>query len=135
MLNYNQTEIDLCAGEVATNNFDSDKLIHDRSKCLRESKEICDHHAEAGLGRDSVGWSIQISGLEARLMSMHRFREGLFVAVCQHKLSFPRNIKELPEFLHTLKGLEYLIVRKYLNMLKYMLMFGFCVGTQPNRSK
>ncbi|KAI7878371.1 uncharacterized protein EV154DRAFT_525036 [Mucor mucedo] len=111
LLDYSQNEIDLCAGEVAINTFDTDKLIHDRSKCIRESKDICDHHIEAGLGRDSVGWGIQISGLEARLMSIHLFREGLFVAVCQDTFLFPQNIEELPDFMHTLKGLEYLIER------------------------
>lgn len=116
LLDYDQNEIDLCAGEVAINTCDADKLIHDRSKCIRESKEICDHHIEAGLGRDSVGWGIQISGLEARLLSIHLFREGLFVAVCQDMFRFPQNIKELPEFIHTLKGLEYLVVRKYLDL-------------------
>ncbi|KAG2207712.1 hypothetical protein INT47_011832, partial [Mucor saturninus] len=80
-------------------------------KGIRKSKDICDHHIEAGLGRDSVGWGIQISGLEARLMSIHHFREGLFVAVCQYTFLFPQNIEELPEFIHTLKGLEYLIER------------------------
>ncbi|KAI8987002.1 hypothetical protein BDB01DRAFT_784235 [Pilobolus umbonatus] len=116
LLDYGRNESDLCAGEVAINTYDADKLIHGRSKCIRESKEICDHHIEAGLGRGSVGWGIQISGLEARLMSIHLFREGLFVAVCQDTFRLPQNIKELPEFIHTLKGLEYLIVRKYLNL-------------------
>jgi hypothetical protein len=114
LLDYGRNEIDLCAGKVAINIYDVDKLMHDRSKCIRESKEICDQHIEAGLGRDSVGWGIQISGLEACLMLIHLFRESLFVAVCQNRFRFPQNIKELPEFIHTLKGLEYLIVRKYL---------------------
>ncbi|KAI9477710.1 MAG: hypothetical protein EXX96DRAFT_608368 [Benjaminiella poitrasii] len=44
-------------------------------------------------------------------MSIHLFREGLYIAVCQNRLQFPQNIKELPEFIHTLKGLQYLIER------------------------
>lgn len=76
---------------------------------------MCDYHIEAGLERDSVGWGIQISVLEARLMSILLFREDLYVAVCQDRLQFPQNIKELPELIHTLKGLQYLVVRKYLD--------------------
>lgn len=92
LLDYDRNEIDLWAAEVAINAYDTDKLIHDRSKCIRESKEICDHHIEAGLGRDSVGWGIQIAGLEARLMPIHLFREGLYIAVRQDKLRFRQNI-------------------------------------------
>ncbi|KAG2231093.1 hypothetical protein INT48_003462 [Thamnidium elegans] len=91
LLDYDRNEIDLCAGEVAINTYDSNKLIHDRSKSIRESKEICDHRIEAGLGRDSI----------------HLFREGPFV--CQDMFRFPQNIKELPEFIHIINGLEYLI--------------------------
>ncbi|CAO3657259.1 unnamed protein product [Mucor hiemalis] len=43
LLDYEKYEIDLCAGEVAINSNDADKLIHDRSKCLREAKEIVYH--------------------------------------------------------------------------------------------
>lgn len=82
MRDYDWNEIDLCAGEVAINTYNPDKLFHNRSKyCIWESKGICDCHIKAGLGRNSVGWRIQISGLEARLMSIHLFWEGLFVVV------------------------------------------------------
>lgn len=39
LLDYGRNEIDLCAGEVAINTYDVDKLMHDRSKCIRESKK------------------------------------------------------------------------------------------------
>ncbi|KAI9330123.1 hypothetical protein BD770DRAFT_287088, partial [Pilaira anomala] len=80
LLEYENHEIDLCAGEVAINSNDVDKLIHDRSKCLREAKEIVDHHLEAGM-KNVVGWTLQITGLEACLMSVHLYREGLYVAI------------------------------------------------------
>ncbi|KAI8078131.1 uncharacterized protein B0P05DRAFT_542627 [Gilbertella persicaria] len=123
LVDYGRNEIDLCAGEVAVNTHDADKLIHDRSKFIREAKEICDRHMEAGLGRDSVGWGIQICGLEARLVSVHLFREGLFVAVCQNRFRFPQNIKELPEFIDTLKGLVYLIERNESEAIKLIGLY------------
>lgn len=89
--------------------YGGDKLAYDRIKCIREAKEILDHHLEAGLGKDSVSWGLQICGLEACLMSTHLFREGLVVAICQNTFQFPQNIKDLPEFIQTLKGLESLI--------------------------
>jgi hypothetical protein len=77
LLDYEKHEIDLCAGEVAINANDIDKLIHDRSKCLREAKEIVDHHVEAGMEENAMGWTMQIAGLEACLMSVHLYREDL----------------------------------------------------------
>lgn len=95
LLDYEKYEIDLCAGEVAINSNDADKLIHDRSKCLREAKEIVDHHLEAGMKENVVGWTLQIAGLKACLMSVHLYREGLYVAITQKKLRFPQTVDEL----------------------------------------
>jgi hypothetical protein len=111
LLDYHKQEIDLCAGEVAINAFEQDKVTHDRSKIIREAKEICDHHVEAGSGNESIGWGIQICGLEMRVISVHQFRDGLYIAVCQGMLYFPQNIHELPNFIDTLKGLVSLIER------------------------
>jgi hypothetical protein len=79
LLDYKQTEVDLCSREVASNAKDSDKLAHDRSKCLREAKEILDHHIQTEMGEDAIGWTLQIAGLEAHIMSVHLYREGLYV--------------------------------------------------------
>lgn len=49
LLDYDKYEFDLCVGEVAINSNDTDKLIHNRNKCLREAKEIVDHHLETGM--------------------------------------------------------------------------------------
>ncbi|KAI9487264.1 MAG: hypothetical protein EXX96DRAFT_535442 [Benjaminiella poitrasii] len=54
---------------------------------------------------------------------VYLFREGLFVAVCQNKFRFPQNIKELPEFIHTLKDLEYLIERNEIKAIKLMGLY------------
>ncbi|GAA5800156.1 hypothetical protein HPULCUR_005581 [Helicostylum pulchrum] len=112
LLDYEKYETDLCAGEVAIHSNDADKLTHDRSKCLREAKEIVDHHLEAGMKENVVGWTLQIAGLEACLMSVHLYREGLYVAITQKKLRFPQTVDELSGFMETLEGLEYLIITR-----------------------
>ncbi|GAA5807020.1 hypothetical protein MFLAVUS_000369 [Mucor flavus] len=118
LLDYEKYEIDLCAGDVAINSNDADKLIHDRSKCLREAKEIVDHHLEAGTKGNVVGWILQIAGLEACLMSVHLYREGLYVAITQKKLRFPQTVDELSGFMETLEGLENLISRNQTEAIK-----------------
>ncbi|KAI9273987.1 hypothetical protein EDC94DRAFT_115654 [Helicostylum pulchrum] len=108
-LDYERKEIDLCSGEVAIDANDADKLTHDRSKCIREAKEMLDHHVEAGMGENAIGWTIQVAGLEARLMSVHLFKEGLYVAISQKEMKFPQSLGELKDFTDTLNSLEYLV--------------------------
>ncbi|KAI9274150.1 hypothetical protein EDC94DRAFT_690110 [Helicostylum pulchrum] len=109
LLDYEGKEIDLCSGEVAIDANDADKLTHDRSKYIREAKEILDHHVEAGMGENAIGWIIQFAGLEARLMSVHLFKEGLYVAISQKEMTFPQSLGELKDFTDTLNSLEYLV--------------------------
>jgi hypothetical protein len=111
LLDYKQTEVDLCSGEVASNAKDSDKLAYDKSKCLREAREILDHHIQTGMGEDAIGWTLQIAGLEAHIMSVHLYREGLYVTVSQNKLGLPQSVGEIHFFLDSLQALFYLIVR------------------------
>ncbi|GAA5805160.1 hypothetical protein HPULCUR_010673 [Helicostylum pulchrum] len=109
LLDYERKEIDLCSGEVAIDANDADKLTHDRSKYIREAKEILDHHVEAGMGENAIGWIIQFAGLEARLMSVRLFKEGLYVAISQKEMTFPQSLGELNDFTDTLNSLEYLV--------------------------
>jgi hypothetical protein len=130
LLDYHKQEIDLCAGVVAINAFDNDKVMYDRSKVIREAKEICDHHIEVGLRSGSVGWGIQVCGLEMRIVSVSMSRDDLYVAVCQGMLYFPQNIHELQNFIDTLKGLVFLIVRKYSGFFFDIVTSCLFVGTQ-----
>ncbi|KAI9274097.1 hypothetical protein EDC94DRAFT_644372 [Helicostylum pulchrum] len=109
LLDYERKEIDLCSGEVAIDANDADKVTHDISKCIREAKEILDHHVEAGMGENAIGWTIQFAGLEARLMLVHLFKEGLYVAISQKEMTFPQSLGELKDFTDTLNSLEYLV--------------------------
>jgi hypothetical protein len=102
-------EVDLAAGEIAINSDDQDKIIHDQSKGLREAKDIVDSHICHCFG-DHSGWFVMLSGLCGTIATVNLDREGLYVAVNQYDLHFPRNISELSQFTNTLQAIHTLFV-------------------------
>ena len=102
-------EFDFAAGEVAIDCSSDEKVIHDEVKLLRESKDIADRLADCGSAQQ-YGWSIQICGLEGSCSTTHLHTNGLYVAVHQHNLVFPKNLNSAYRFIDTLHAISHVIV-------------------------
>ncbi|KAG1050513.1 hypothetical protein G6F43_007220 [Rhizopus delemar] len=96
-----QNEHDLLAMEVAKDGSTS-KLCADVCKLMREAKDNIDNTLQHILKNKVVSlpssWYMQANGLDAHLGSIHLAKPGLYLALHQGKLYFPRTLSTLLDF-------------------------------------
>ncbi|KAI8060043.1 hypothetical protein BC940DRAFT_337878 [Gongronella butleri] len=94
-------EHDLLSVEVAKT-ADNTKLHHDLSKLLREAKDTFDANMDNILEQlfdQPTTWFMQVEGLEGHLGSLQLdHATGMYVAVHQGKIRFPKNLSLFKEF-------------------------------------
>ncbi|OBZ81426.1 hypothetical protein A0J61_10526 [Choanephora cucurbitarum] len=102
-------EYDVGAGEVARETADKAKILHDKSKLLREGKDVLDGILKAviveGNAQKAVGHAIQIKGLCAQVISVYLTNTGLYVAIPVFKIYFPISLLHLNDFADGLKNM------------------------------
>lgn len=101
-------EHDVGAGEVARETADKSKILHDKSKLLREGKDVLDGILKTVIVESSaqkaVGHAIQIKGLCAQVISIYLTNTGLYVAIPVFKIYFPICLRDLSDFIDGLKN-------------------------------
>ncbi|KAG2218009.1 hypothetical protein INT45_010806 [Circinella minor] len=93
----NRNEYDVSAGEVAREAIDEAKILHDKSKLLREGKKM--------FWTNAIGHVIQIKELCAQVISVYLVSTGLYVAKPLFKIYFPTSLLDLNDFREGLKNI------------------------------
>lgn len=109
LYDFEDQEIDLCAGEISKGTSNNAKVWHDDSKVIREGKDILNQLYDLCGNRknnDLYSWSIQISGLQCVLSTQHLCSNGLYVSVPRFDFVFPKNFSSLGELDNMYKGLS-----------------------------
>lgn len=105
----NGRERDVGTGEVAREVIDEDKILHDKSKLLREGKDVLDRLLNTVFpetdAQNSLGIALQIKGLAAHVISINLTSTGLYVAKPIFSINFPRSLLELADFSESFKNL------------------------------
>ncbi|CAO0793254.1 unnamed protein product [Mucor circinelloides] len=105
---FEDEEIDLCAGEISKGTLNNAKVWHDDSKLIREGKDILNQLYDLCGNRENnelYSWSIQISGLQCVVSTQHLCSNGLYVSVPRFDFVFPKNLSSLDELDNMYKGL------------------------------
>ncbi|KAG1037115.1 hypothetical protein G6F43_012928 [Rhizopus delemar] len=101
-------EYDVGAGEVARETADEAKILRDKSKLLREGKDVLDGILKAVIvesnAQKAIGHAIQIKGLCAQVISIYLTNTGLYVAIPVFKIYFPICLLHLSDFIDGLKN-------------------------------
>ncbi|KAI7852316.1 hypothetical protein BDC45DRAFT_537539 [Circinella umbellata] len=109
LYDLNGNEYDVSAGEGAREAIDEAKILHDKSKLLREGKDVLDGILSTVIHEDNaknvIGHAIQIKGLCAQVISIYLVSTGLYVAKPLFKIYFPMSLLSLGDFHEGLKNI------------------------------
>ncbi|KAG2192308.1 hypothetical protein INT47_006424 [Mucor saturninus] len=106
---FNGNEYDVGAGEAAKEAVDETKILNDKSKLLREGKDVLDLMLHTVIPEDdakkAIGHTIQIKGLCAHVISVYLNSNGLYIAKPLFKVHFPTSLLDLSDFCEGLKNI------------------------------
>lgn len=96
---FNGNEYDVGAGEAAKEAIDEAKILSDKSKLLREGKDVLDRMLNTVIPEDdakkTIGHPIQIKGLCAQVISVYLNPTRLYIAKPLFKIYFPASLLDL----------------------------------------
>lgn len=96
-----QNEHDLLALEAAKAG-DASKLCHDICKLMREAKDnldaILQHILKRHMKMPVLSWYMHTNGVSAHTGTVHIAKAGLYLALHESKIHFPRNLASLQVF-------------------------------------
>lgn len=115
----NGHDYDVGAAEFAREIIDETKIMHDKSKRIREGKDVLDNILDIFIpeeeARKAAGYTLQIKGLCAQIIAIHLASSGLYVAKPLFTIYFPvsplselcdfsKGMQDLLHFVHLIEG-------------------------------
>ncbi|KAG2217405.1 hypothetical protein INT45_004863 [Circinella minor] len=107
LIDHDGKEYDLCSGELAKED-DHDKIILDKAKLNRESKDNLDcilDICKEDEWTECKAWQFQAVGGSANLNSIHLVGNGSYAVIARYRMTMSASIGDLPNFIIAIKQL------------------------------